>query len=812
MTSIETTIVSKKDLFEFKSIKTKLMFSIIVILIVGGTALTGLSAFMTSGALTHSTMDTINAIGFNTATKIEIVNAAAGDIITLVSLDAKVISDLSSWNEGTLPKEELLAVSEYLTTFRDKTSDILEGIDIIDNKGIIIASSTPANIGKDYSQRDIFIRQEKGTYAGEPFRSVENIPYFVYARPVYADNGQKIALLYFAISIPTISDFVFATPGLSDDSMNFLVGPDGMILSGIKGDYSSFLTKKFDLSIFPAGTTTVQAPGYFGEMEYIVKTPVPGTSWSIITTETVDEVNGPIMELIWTMVVFLLIVIVVGAFVAIFISNSFTRPISALKDGAEKLAIGDMDVDITHVGIDEIGELADSFRNIIKNTKGRVNSASKVAAGEVNFKLIAASDRDIEGQALIQLKGTLADMAKSLQILANHSADGDLNYRADANQFQGVYRELIETLNQAFHQIINPLQETMRLSTSYSSGDYSDRFDPDITVKGDFVPFKAALNQIGINSSDALLKIRAGVNAISSDTAESSVNIEEIARSVLTLAEATSHVSSLAEQNDIDTEQGLAAMNDLTYTIEEVAKRTAAVSELASQASDLAYDGVKRAEFAENGMEEIMKSAEEISISVSEMSSRMDEIGSIVGIISDIADQTSLLALNAAIEAARAGDAGLGFAVVADEVKSLAHESQTSAEHIGAIIGNLQKISMGMAAGMEKASEVVLSGSNAVHETITIFQHMAEAISDVSKNMGEVAAASEEQAASSQEITASMTEVRHAVQETTREAVDSAAAAEEISVALDQLKRTAAQSAQLTKSIQEQVNMFKIES
>jgi hypothetical protein len=75
MTGIETNMTWKKNLFEFKSIKTKLMFSVITILSVGGAALTGLSGIMTSNALPNFTIDTVNSIGCNAATKIEIINA-----------------------------------------------------------------------------------------------------------------------------------------------------------------------------------------------------------------------------------------------------------------------------------------------------------------------------------------------------------------------------------------------------------------------------------------------------------------------------------------------------------------------------------------------------------------------------------------------------------------------------------------------------------------------------------------------------------------------------------------------------------------
>ncbi|MCL2460246.1 MAG: methyl-accepting chemotaxis protein [Euryarchaeota archaeon] len=801
----------KRNLLEFKSIKTKLMVIIAVMFIIGGTALTGVAALMATNALQDAQHKLQQAIGESTSQKLEILAEDGKDTVSIFATDSDVISWLISWNEGSFTPEEQIVASKRLLAMLDK-AHLFERINVVDNQGIVIAASSTENIGKDYSDRDVVVHQQKEAYIGDPYVGADGTPRIPYAQPVYDDNGQQIGLVYIALDLPAVDGLVFSTPGLSEVSANFLVGPDGTILSGVNGDYSAFLTKKFDLqSIFSAGETIAKAPGYYGIPAYIVKTPVPGTDWFVITTERTDEVNRPIMELITMMVASLFIVIVAGLLVAVFIANSFARPIQALTENARKLALGDVNVSITHTGTDEIGHLADAFRNIAENTKKRVDFVLKIASGDVEFRVIAASDKDVEGHTLIQLKQTVANLADSLEILAHRAAEGDLSYRAEADQFEGVYRTLIETMNHAFDLIIIPVQETMRLSTSYSSGDYSDRFDPDIMVKGDFVPFKAALDQIGTNSSDALLKIRTGVHDISAGASESSISVEEIASSVVILAENSSHVSLLTERNEAGLDQAFTAMNDLAHTVGEVAGRTASVSELASKTSNLAHDGAKRAKLAGNGMEEIMESFEKISSAVSDMSNQMDEIGGIVDVISGIADQTNLLALNAAIEAARAGDAGLGFTVVANEVKALAQDSQTSAEHIGVIIEHLQKMSVEVTAAMGKASDVMESGNNAVHETVTIFNQMAEAIGDVNRNMSEVAAASEEQAASVQEITASMSEVRDMVQDTSKQATDSAAAAEEISALLDGLKHTSAQSAQLAEKIEGQVNLFKIE-
>jgi len=99
-------------------------------------------------------------------------------------------------------------------------------------------------------------------------------------------------LAQIGISIADLEDLVFVMPGISNTARNFLVGSDGTIFSSVGGDYSVFLSEKFDLqSRFPPGQNVVEAPGFTGIPAYIVKTPVSGTNWFIITTETVEAVK-----------------------------------------------------------------------------------------------------------------------------------------------------------------------------------------------------------------------------------------------------------------------------------------------------------------------------------------------------------------------------------------------------------------------------------------------------------------------------------------------------------------------------------------
>ena len=188
----------------------------------------------------------------------------------------------------------------------------------------------------------------------------------------------------------------------------------------------------------------------------------------------------------------------------------------------------------------------------------------------------------------------------------------------------------------------------------------------------------------------------------------------------------------------------------------------------------------------------------------------MDEIGRIVDVITGIAEQTGLLALNAAIEAARAGDAGMGFAVVADEVKSLALESQKSAENIATIIGNLQKKSLMVSDSMKTSSNEVKAGNEAVGKTLQVFDQIVQAINEVHQNMTEVAGAAEEQAAAVQEITASITEVDDMVRQTAKEAVNSAAATEEVSASVEQINRVVTDASIALQRISSDMSQFKV--
>jgi methyl-accepting chemotaxis protein len=375
------------------------------------------------------------------------------------------------------------------------------------------------------------------------------------------------------------------------------------------------------------------------------------------------------------------------------------------------------------------------------------------------FPLKKAFINDTIEQVRANLKAVIVDTNK----LTEAAVDGKLRTRADATKHQGDFRKIVEGINSTLDAVI--------------------------------IPFRVVNDQI---------------SQIAAGSEEASASLEEVAEGAKEITHNSELVNTYTERCDKSLIQVLRAMEDFTVTVGQVSGKADSVSKISYATNQLCEEGTNVARKAEQGMEGITSSAVEINGIVTDIQGQMKEIGKIVNLISDISNQTNLLALNAAIEAARAGDAGRGFAVVAAEVKSLALESRKSAESIANMINGLQHKSQAAADAMLNADSEVKIGNVAMKETLAVFAKIVDSVGDISKNMEEVASASEEQAASVQEITASINEVSSLVKETAEEAQKSSNTTRDSTVAIDQISHVVGDLSGIAETLSSEIGRFEI--
>jgi len=194
------------------------------------------------------------------------------------------------------------------------------------------------------------------------------------------------------------------------------------------------------------------------------------------------------------------------------------------------------------------------------------------------------------------------------------------------------------------------------------------------------------------------------------------------------------------------------AMNEMAATVQEVARNAENAAVSAHGADDAANDGKLIITQAVLAVDSLADEVERAAATIQKLSDDSQNIGSVVDVINEIAEQTNLLALNAAIEAARAGEQGRGFAVVADEVRTLASRTQESTKEIQAMMEKLRT-------GISDVVKVMESNQTEAQQGVEFVANAGEALARI---VGEVttindmntliASAAEEQAAVAEEI------------------------------------------------------------
>jgi methyl-accepting chemotaxis protein len=213
---------------------------------------------------------------------------------------------------------------------------------------------------------------------------------------------------------------------------------------------------------------------------------------------------------------------------------------------------------------------------------------------------------------------------------------------------------------------------------------------------------------------------------------------EESAENATSLSEHSVSIATAAEQ--------------MSQIITEVAQYSSKASETSEGARSAAIEGKQISDEAIDYVRKVHTSSSSLSSMVDKLDDRAAEIGNIVTVIKEIADQTNLLALNAAIEAARAGEQGKGFAVVADEVRKLAEKTINATSEISEKIGAALSESDHTAKSMTSASEEVQKASEYISKVGNSLSNIVTVVTEGYDEVIQIATSVEEQSSASSEI------------------------------------------------------------
>jgi methyl-accepting chemotaxis protein len=277
--------------------------------------------------------------------------------------------------------------------------------------------------------------------------------------------------------------------------------------------------------------------------------------------------------------------------------------------------------------------------------------------------------------------------------------------------------------------ILKPLNKGVEMARLLATGNLI--VDAEISGKDEISILVKSIRDITI----ALREIVGGIKIASDNLASASVQ----------LSSSSYEMSQNIQEESSRATQVATASEEMTQTVMEIAKNAVIISKSSSDTAGQARTG---GEMVENTIKEInviASTAGEFSRIINSLSESSKQIGNIIGVISDIADQTNLLALNAAIEAARAGEHGRGFAVVADEVRKLAEQTTNATKEIDKSIGSIRgevgkaitamdQTTSQVESGVARATESG-SGLNAIISSVTQLQSMILQIASATEQM-----------------------------------------------------------------------------
>ena len=293
------------------------------------------------------------------------------------------------------------------------------------------------------------------------------------------------------------------------------------------------------------------------------------------------------------------------------------------------------------------------------------------------------------------------------------------------------------------------------------------------------------LNQtIKVNYDDELGAVSVALNSMMGKFKDSFLSFSSATEQLIGSAKNVDEISTLTREAVLNQKNGTdsvaAAINELDASADEVQSNTELAAQKSVHASESATQGLVLVDSAKTGINQLRDQVVENTSMITELSNKTNEVGSVLEVITGIAEQTNLLALNAAIEAARAGEQGRGFAVVADEVRGLANRTRESIDQIQTTISGLQVDAKKAVTSMNEVSEQASEKAKNVTDVASLLEGIAGQIRELDELNCQISNAAKQQNIAADEINKNVVDISNVAEQSSDDAIKGKQISEEL--------------------------------
>lgn len=686
----------------------------------------------------------------------------------LYDVDMTITDQLTGMAEQvTIPAFKLgskyLHESTALVDSMHTKSGVLTSVLQLNNDKLIRVSSTLPYPGKDSAQ-GVYIPSDAEAYkailAGERYEGLATVgdQWYVVAYEGVRNFDEKV-----------IGALEVARPVISEDFASFITATS----VGGKG-YSFVFRSDTTVPAAPADTSGVDiiidhvlndealaarggTVGIDTDTDTLWANVVHFEPWDAYLVTTIAEsqlLEGVNRQILISAAESAILPLVLAVLIILFISRQLVAPLNSLAEVADNVTKGNFDCEFSYKGDDVLGRTMKSVQSMV----GEIKQQLGFSRGVLNGVTIPCSVVDLDNnvthinQAAVSVLGKRKEpeayLGESFNEVVYHDAKRKTLTQVAMKKREQVSWEVelkrdIDDMTVILHVVSTPIYD----------------FDGDligaITIWVDLTEERR--QQQAVDAKNKVIEEAAmGATSIAHSVSESAGQLSETIRSAQ---------EGALKQRDLAAEVS-SAMTQMSASAVQVSENAALTATLSEETSSLARSGSEVVKRSVEMMQVVHNRSEGLQAKMDELGNHVSGVGAIMGVITDIADQTNLLALNAAIEAARAGEAGRGFAVVADEVRKLAEKTMDATKEVGNNIAAIQASANESIRSTQEANESLVECRELVEESGDSLQAIVDKANESASQVLTIASAADQQSKTSEQINKATNTVNSIAEET----------------------------------------------